>query len=334
MSALNNLRKDLLGNVIFNKCKSSGVSESDLQSRYEDLVEEKVLSHTSLEDLVQLLKLNVGSKNLMNCLDEGESFEEEEKGCRLNVILDIDETFLYFINKRYWDHSWDTLSNKEKNKYQTIPTKTGVFIKRPHLDEFTDWLFKNCNVAIWTWSDKEYAEGFPTEALINDRPERKLEFVYCDEQAAESQELHGFSKDLNYLWYGKNKSTCFAPCNTILIDDLPNNTITASNHQNCITLKPFALFGEVKDRSDPYEDVSEDDTLLRVLEILKKAKKIAQNCYEDEDLKEVSIFTPENIRRAGIDDKYVHTALIKKGKGKKEVEFIGINPVTKYKTSH
>ena len=101
MSALNNLRKDLLGNVIFNKCKSSGVSESDLQSRYEDLVEEKVLSHTSLEDLVQLLKLNVGSKNLMNCLDEGESFEEEEKGCRLNVILDIDETFLYFINKRY-----------------------------------------------------------------------------------------------------------------------------------------------------------------------------------------------------------------------------------------
>jgi hypothetical protein len=225
--------------------------------------------------------------------------------CKLNVILDIDETFLYFINKDHFPHSWGPLPEKEKAKYNYIEHKAGIFIVRPYLKEFCDYLFANCNVSLWTWSDIEYAEGIPAKLLLDNVKGRKLHHIFADEDAGTSSKLHGNSKDLNYLWY-KKKLPCFAECNTILIDDLPNNSVNPSNRQNSITLKPFALFGEVKRRTDPYEDVSKDDTLLKVIEILKKAQTIANNCYEDDEKRWTNIFSPANVRSAGLES-YMRT---------------------------
>ena len=42
--------------------------------------------------------------------------------CKLNVILDIDETFVYFIKNAHFAHSWDTLSPGEKAKYEVHRT--------------------------------------------------------------------------------------------------------------------------------------------------------------------------------------------------------------------
>ena len=234
------------------------------------------------------------------------------RDCKLNVILDIDETFVYFINKKYFAHSWDTISDAEKAKYVVHDHKDGVFIERPHLEAFLDYLFENCTVSVWTWSDADYAEGVVKRFLIRGRDDRKVEHIYSEDDAAASSKLHGNSKDLHYLWYEK-RLPCFAECNTVLIDDLPGNSVNTSNIRNSITIKPFALFGEVKDRSDPYEDVSGDTSLLTAIEILKAAQAVSSSCYYDGDKRWTNVFSASNVRAAGL-TKYMGTVTKKDGK--------------------
>lgn len=229
--------------------------------------------------------------------------------CKLNVILDIDETFVYYIQKRHLPHSWDTLSNEEQAKYKSIRSGENLLIFRPHCKEFFDFLFAHCDVSLWTWSDEEYATGI-AQLILRDHPGQTMHLILPDTIAERSSELHGHSKDLNLLWYGNGNNIdseeCFAECNTVLIDDLPNNTIHPSNKRNSITIQPFALFGEVKDRSHPYRDVSKDTTLLEVITILKKILPIAQGCYEDDERRWNPIFSDENIARAKLSS-YLHT---------------------------
>ena len=218
--------------------------------------------------------------------------------CRLTVILDIDETLVHYIANRHKPHSWDALSEEEKKKYKVVDAGSGIFIVRPHLDEFFDFLSANCDVGLWTWSDKGYAQGMRKSILGT----RKIKFVLHDDHAEESSEAHGNSKDLNYLWYGEEPMPCLAECNTILIDDLPGNAVNSSNIKNSITIEPFALFGEVKNRSDPYKDSSGDTALLEVIEILKKVLPVTKTCYENDEERWESVFGTQNIRRAGLED--------------------------------
>jgi hypothetical protein len=217
--------------------------------------------------------------------------------CRLTVILDIDETLVHYFANRHKSHSWDLLPESEKAKYRVEDAGSGIFIVRPHLDEFFDFLAANCDVGLWTWSDKGYATGMKETIL----PSRKLKFILHDDHAEESAEAHGNSKDLNYLWYGKPPMPCVAECNTILIDDLPANAANTSNIKNSITIEPFAPGGEVKERSDPYKDSSGDTALLEVIEILKKILGVAKTCYTNDEERWANIFSKDNVARAGLE---------------------------------
>lgn len=221
--------------------------------------------------------------------------------CKLNIILDIDETLLYFIKRCYFKHSWDKLEENQKNQYRIIDRPSGIFLIRPHLEEFLEWCFTNCNVYLWTWSDREYAEGIEKMIKCLSKELRNFKFtgIFADEDANASSKVHGNSKDLNHLWY-TIKTKCMAECNTILIDDLPGNSINCSNRKNSITVNPFALFGEVKARTDPYTDVSKDETLLKVLAILKKVDNHMKGCYEDCDRRWTNVFNERNIKQMGI----------------------------------
>jgi len=48
--------------------------------------------------------------------------------CKLNVILDIDETFVYFINKKYRANSWDKLPETERSKYKFVDSSGHILI--------------------------------------------------------------------------------------------------------------------------------------------------------------------------------------------------------------
>ncbi len=227
-----------------------------------------------------------------------------KKSKKLNIILDIDETLLYFIQKKYQSYSWDTLSEEEKDKYKTHirSFKNGnLLILRPNLDKFLKFLFKNCDVSIWSSSDYEYVEFIVEEYIL---PYGIPKYILSERQGVLAKKLHGNVKDLNLLWYGTDRSYSanseqiiykgFNEANTILIDDLPQATQNSSNKKNSISITHFALFGKAKDRSESYRDVSNDDALLQVIDLLKKLiiYKNNINSYEPSEF----IFSNNNIK--------------------------------------
>lgn len=198
----------------------------------------------------------------------------------MNVILDIDETFVQYVGK----DDWAGLSESERMKYETGgESQHGLFILRPHYKEFFGFLRDKCKTTnLWTWSDKDYAKN--VKRLIESKvPGVVISNVWSDADVDASIEKHGHNKDLNYIWYDKKK---FNPCDTILVDDLPKNTQNPSNIRNGIQLAPFHPLGEKKKqtitkiRTGIYTDMSNDDTLLKVMAVIQLAIDNPQFCKE------------------------------------------------------
>jgi hypothetical protein len=191
---------------------------------------------------------------------------------KLNVILDLDETVLYFLKAA----KWAEVPEEEKPKY-SIHGKKDVFVLRPHLREFMNELFANYNVSIWTWSDAEYAHDVAN--ILSENEPEKFAYIWSADDADASYTMFGRAKDLNYIWYTV-KAKGFQPCNTILVDDLDDNVRNRSNVRNSIHVKAFALFGTDKKRSGPYKEMYTDTTLLSVLTILKEIVTKRDFCAE------------------------------------------------------
>ena len=200
---------------------------------------------------------------------------------KFNVILDIDETFVQYIE----GGDWAGLPDTEKAKYKY---KHG-FILRPHFREFFDALAKECKtINLWTWSDIDYANG--VKGLIEDTTDATITNVWADSDVDASIDMHGHNKDLNYIWYVKKK---FNPCDTLLVDDLPKNTQNPSNIRNGIQIAPFHPLGDKlskaerilqkplhKIRTGIYTDLSKDDVLMRVVDTIKQLSMDADFCKE------------------------------------------------------
>ena len=201
---------------------------------------------------------------------------------RLNVILDIDNTFLEHTDSKHG--TWSALTDAERAKYEFVASKhdpLSGFILRPGFVEFFTALSQLCKtVNLWTWSDCEYADG--VKQLIESRTPCKITHVWCDEDAYAAHEMKGgHGKNLNYIWYTKKK---FAPCDTILVDDLESNVHNGANYQNGIRLKKFALWSRVTKKTafGPYTDMSADDTLMKVVDQLRKIDAQEGLCDDDE----------------------------------------------------
>lgn len=201
----------------------------------------------------------------------------------MNVILDIDETFVQYVGK----DDWAGVPAAEQAKYETRgESSSGLFILRPKFREFFEFLRDNCKtINLWTWSDKEYAEGVK-QMIESEVPGASVSNVWHDDDVEASIDLNGHNKDLNYIWYTKKK---FQPCDTILVDDLHENTQNPSNIKNGIKIPAFHPLGEQKKQSPTkmrtgvYTDMSKDDTLLKVADIIEKAIKNPTFC-EDGDM--------------------------------------------------
>ena len=233
---------------------------------------------------------------------------------RMNILLDIDETLVYYISGRVRAHSWDKLSPEEQAKYNfsTRSPTDGVLILRPHVREFLSYLFRYFSVSLWTMSEREYAEdiaGVLLKMFKKRTPNQKFAHIFSsddDEERKSAKSLNGNNKDLNWLWYKFPKDfPCFAECNTVLIDDLPANALNNTNRHNAVKIAPFALFGEVKARTDPYEDVSRDDVLPQLIEILKKTRASQQSCYNDDERRWYWVFREANVKKLGLQAHYL-----------------------------
>lgn len=189
----------------------------------------------------------------------------------MNVILDIDETFLHWTPPR----EWESIPEEQRSGYDVSePDEQGNhFILRPHYKEFFVFLKDQCaSVNIWTWNTAPYAQK--VKVLIESKvPGLKFKYVWADKEAEAASDEYGGHKNLKYIW----DQGIFSPSDTILVDDhfnlmssIPvkdkttNKTkyVWTPNARNGINIAPF----EPGD-----DDMTEDTELLRVMETIKNA---------------------------------------------------------------
>lgn len=125
----------------------------------------------------------------------------------INIILDLDATVICSL--RPWEKQASGLKGYDMdNEF--------IVYERPGLQEFLDFLFKNFNVAVWTAASKEYALFIVDEILLQDKPERKMEFVLFDYHGELSDQFSDCPKDLDLVY---RIFPSFTSKNTIIIDD-------------------------------------------------------------------------------------------------------------------
>jgi hypothetical protein len=178
---------------------------------------------------------------------------------KINILLDLDQTLISAESTSDYNFK----KNKSKSKKFTFYDMDGYYIvfERPDLQSFLDDLFANFNVSIWTAASKDYALFIIDKIILQNKPERKLDWVFFSYHCDISKKMKKGSKSLEMLWdvyeipgYNKN--------NTFILDDYDEVYNTQPN--NCIIAKAF----EFED-----SDSNQDDFLKQLSEKLKDFKK-------------------------------------------------------------
>jgi len=113
--------------------------------------------------------------------------------------------------------------------------------ERPGLQEFLDFLFKNFNVSVWTAASKSYALFIVDKFILEDHPERKLDYVFFSHHCKLSNKKKNAHKDLDMLWdeFGVN----YEKDSTYIIDD--HEEVYDTQPEKCLQIKAF----EFQDKS-------------------------------------------------------------------------------------
>ncbi len=215
----------------------------------------------------------------------------------LNVLLDIDETLLRYVKKDIWEQI------PNRMEFGTIFFKEYVFMLRPNIREFLNYLFSKFNVSIWTWGCAEYAH-IVSNILTHGQPQKFKDILSLEDAEIASIINETGGKDLRYLWYHFNEIhspewireriewrnsaidtinedrikqqqipysrapmklfSGYTPHNTILIDDALHNLVEP-NKFNMILVKSFGSKAKVPiiDHID-----NEFDRIIQILDML------------------------------------------------------------------
>ena len=170
---------------------------------------------------------------------------------KFSLILDLDQTIISGEASEDLDFN----KYKEKSKLFRYDDMDGYYMiySRPYLQEFLDYAFSNFNVTIWTAATKDYALFIIDKIIINDKPERKLDYIFFSYHCDLSKNFFKFSKDLCMLW-DIHKLPGYSQKNTVIIDDYKAD-VHKCQPNNCIIAPPFEFT----------EEGSEKDTFLKEL---------------------------------------------------------------------
>ena len=179
-----------------------------------------------------------------------------------NLILDLDENI---INAKDMERFFKKLTPEHKEKAEKFEVHNcdGYFIifERPNLQEFLDYAFENFNVSVWTAASKDYALFIINDIILQNKPERKLDYVFFSYHCGLSEEVYSNeSKNLKLFWE-KYKLDGYNENNTFIMED--NDKVIKSNPVNSIQSPEFIF--KLQN--------SENDTFLKdVITTLDKIK--------------------------------------------------------------
>ena len=162
---------------------------------------------------------------------------------KLNVILDLDNTL---VNTLPINVDADLINKFKFVIYQVNQFEKAFIFERPHLDEFLNWLFDNCNVSVFTHADKDYAMFVVDNIIKKGNPNRKIDFIFYRYHVELGLDIYKEYKDLRLLW-NDFKIFDFYPINTLIIDD--NLLVKRTNRFNCLSITPFdASINSINDK--------------------------------------------------------------------------------------
>ena len=181
-----------------------------------------------------------------------------------NLLLDLDQTVISGEASEEIDFN----KYKEKSKLFRSDDMDGYYMiySRPYLQEFLDYAFANFNVTVWTAATKDYALFICEKIIINNRPERKLDFIFFSYHCDLSKKFKKYSKELCMLW-DVHKLPGYSEKNTVIIDDYKAD-VHKCQPNNCIIAPPFEFT----------KKESEKDTFLKdIIPELEKMKLRIEN---------------------------------------------------------
>jgi len=163
--------------------------------------------------------------------------------CKLNIILDLDNTIIHSIaysRVKYLPKFLDL---------EYIDIGDFITYKRPHLERFLNFLFDNFNVGVYTLGSRDYALDIVWN-FIQNVPNRKFDFVLSREDEIINKSLE------KYRYFNLTKN----------LNDNP--FVKATNPYNTIHVNKF----EVLRDNNSYNNLSSMDNVL--LEVIKELMKI------------------------------------------------------------
>jgi carboxy-terminal domain RNA polymerase II polypeptide A small phosphatase len=150
------------------------------------------------------------------------------------LILDLDECLIHSIHKSEFSQmSYDFY----KNSFDVLG---GLYrtMKRPNLESFLNYVFKNFNVAVWTAAGYDYAVDILNNIEIN---ESDLTFFYSEKNCTPKYDSI-YSKLDFYKNISKLSKRGYDMKDVLMIDDKPEYI---DSYGNVISIKPF--YGDTND---------------------------------------------------------------------------------------
>lgn len=222
---------------------------------------------------------------------------------KLLVVFDIDETLLQFTDNRP-----EIMKNVESRfQYKENEVGKSCIIFRPHIQELFRFFSANkssIRVALWTYSDKGYADYIADELIefCGLDPDFFL-FVYSIDEIEDDT-----PKKLSLVW---DRFSDFNKFNSFLVDDRAANLYHDNNLMNSIIIQPFIPFGALKIRvitsQEHLDEQGMDNAFLSLQKICETILGDIRGC-EDEDIRSSfrteSIFIPKRLTRMGLSSNF------------------------------
>jgi len=187
---------------------------------------------------------------------------------RPKAILDLDNTII--CSEAEEDLDFD--KNKLKVKKFDFDDMDGYYIvfHRPGLQKFLTYLFKNFDVAVWTAASKDYALFIIEKIILNNKKNRKLDFILFSYHCDLSKKLKKGTKDLDMLW-DNFKIEGYDQYNSVILDDY--DEVQDTNVGNCIPVKPFEFNEEGSENDDFLEKLIPKLKIMRQAIVKNKKNK-------------------------------------------------------------
>lgn len=168
---------------------------------------------------------------------------------KLNIILDLDQTLISAeANEEY-----DFESNYTKANQFEFYDMDGYYIvfERPGLQKFLDYIFKHFNVSVWTAASKDYALFIIDKIILQNKPERKLDWIFFSYHCKISNKIKNSSKNLSILWE-EYKLDGYNENNTLILDDYEEDVFEPQKNR-CVLAKGFYFTDENSENDDYLE---------------------------------------------------------------------------------